>query len=358
MAVDFNNGTIFLNSVPGQGEPLTLAIWFNLDFGNTPETLIGVFSTTGGTSYFQIETTALGNKIFAEKNSVFLGSNSVTSSGTYTPGTWHHAAAVFYSSTHIAVFLDGVKVDNAALPSFGFFHPLVASYISGRWFAGSFERPVDGCLCRGAVWSSALSDAQITQLAAGALPTDIDPDHLFLSAPITTVPTLLANDVGPPLTSSGGPFVLCASEPPGLPPATPGPPSLNPDLPPPGQPGQPGQQFPSGTLQVGDMPRQRWLIRTGKLLLGDSSIDNLRLHVKRGVAESTTEPDIWVRANKDNRGLGKWKRRGLGLPGDRKMALEFGPFGCAHVWQFEIACFSDCEVQLRGMQVWATPLGH
>ena len=104
---------------------------------------------------------------------------------------------------------------------------------------------------------------------------------------------------------------------------------------------------------------QRWLIRSAHLRQwGEITIDDLSLTIKRGIGTADTEPAIWVRANRDNKGFGKWTKRGLGLIGDRIMVLGFGGFGCARDWQFEIATSDDCEIELRKAEILATPLGH
>lgn len=104
---------------------------------------------------------------------------------------------------------------------------------------------------------------------------------------------------------------------------------------------------------------QRWLIRTPHVRkYGQLSCDNLRLTLKRGLGTSDTEPAIWVRANRDNKGFGNWVKQGLGFAGDRMMVKQFGSFGCAHDWQFEIATTDDCEIELRKLEILPTPLGH
>lgn len=196
MAVHCNNGAINLGSAIVTAEPLTLGIDFNLDFGSTPETLIGVFSTTGGTSYFQIETNG-SNKVFADKNSVFNGQTTVTSSNSYTPGSWSRALATFNNNAtkDVNIYLDGIAGTPAAA-NFSFAHTLVDTYISGRWFAGSYERPVLGCLARGVGWSAVLDSGEISAFMSGVDPRRIRPASLALLAPLQSTANVNVNRAG------------------------------------------------------------------------------------------------------------------------------------------------------------------
>lgn len=104
---------------------------------------------------------------------------------------------------------------------------------------------------------------------------------------------------------------------------------------------------------------QRWLVRTGHIRQwGEIAIDDLRLTIKRGVGDTEDEPKIWVRVNRDNKGFGKWAKRGLGKKGDRFMTICLGGFGSARDWQFEVATTDVCEIELRKMEILPTQLGH
>jgi hypothetical protein len=102
---------------------------------------------------------------------------------------------------------------------------------------------------------------------------------------------------------------------------------------------------------------QRMLGRTAHMSsLGNVRIDNLRARVKRGVG-GTESPVFSIRANRNNKGFGKWVRRGLGKDGDRELYIEFGGFGCGDTWQFEWFVTDDCPVEFTKLQVQVTKLG-
>lgn len=103
---------------------------------------------------------------------------------------------------------------------------------------------------------------------------------------------------------------------------------------------------------------QRMLLRTGHLSdLGELRIDNLRARLKRGLGSYSQASQISIRANRDNQGFSNWVRRDFGLRGQRDMFVEFGAFGCATSWQFEIEVTDDTAAEIVKMQVQSTPIG-
>jgi hypothetical protein len=110
---------------------------------------------------------------------------------------------------------------------------------------------------------------------------------------------------------------------------------------------------------VTGIPLQRWLVRTAQFdQLGECSVEDFRISIKRGIGDNSDESHIRFRFNRDNKGFGKWIRRGLGKAGDRFSTINIGPLGTAHVWQFEVACDDDCDVELQGMEAIIKRIGH
>lgn len=104
---------------------------------------------------------------------------------------------------------------------------------------------------------------------------------------------------------------------------------------------------------------QRWLVRTAHMSAGDQvHVKALRLHLKRGIGTNTFDPQISVRCSRDGRPFGVRIQRGLGKAGQRKPMIEFGQFGIAHTFQFEISTAADCDVQLVKAEVQTDPIGH
>lgn len=121
----------------------------------------------------------------------------------------------------------------------------------------------------------------------------------------------------------------------------------------------PSPVFSVAGVELGDMPRQRWLVRTGHHDEWQQIVvDDLRITVKRGVSASAQEAVLQVRALRDNLRWSNWAKRSMGKVGDRTMTLLYGGFGCADDWQFEIACNEDVPISLLSVEILATPLGH
>lgn len=92
---------------------------------------------------------------------------------------------------------------------------------------------------------------------------------------------------------------------------------------------------------------QRWLVRTG-LLTKSNAIDmtEFRLMVERGSGSNTAAGDILVRCSRDGRPFGPWIRKTLGRAGDRFQYMNFGGFGAASSFRFEISCGDDAPMNL------------
>lgn len=104
---------------------------------------------------------------------------------------------------------------------------------------------------------------------------------------------------------------------------------------------------------------QRWLIRTSHQAQGNASlIHALRLRLVRGIGGSTTAPTIRVRCARDARAFGPWITRSLGRAGDRMQMIEFGGFGIASTFQFEISSSEDCPINLISAEVKVEAVGH
>jgi hypothetical protein len=101
-----------------------------------------------------------------------------------------------------------------------------------------------------------------------------------------------------------------------------------------------------------DGVQQRVRIRTGHLAPRPEAfrIDNVRLRLRRGDRASGATPGLLsVRANKDNRGFGRWKRLPMGVAGDRTLNMQLGAFGWAETIQFELEITDGVPLQLSDM---------
>ncbi len=102
----------------------------------------------------------------------------------------------------------------------------------------------------------------------------------------------------------------------------------------------------------------RSIVRTGHLdKFGASRIDGLRLRFKRGTGPyQGDEPVIGVRAIRDGGDPSAWVFRGVGRPGHDESVLDFGAFGVADTWQFEVAMTDAADYQFARGQVYVERL--
>lgn len=105
---------------------------------------------------------------------------------------------------------------------------------------------------------------------------------------------------------------------------------------------------------------QRWLVRTSHMASGNAAqVKNLRLRCKRGIGNSNSlAAKIRVRCSRDARPFGPWITRDLGKAGDRIQFKEFGPFGTASTFQWEISVTDDCPLDLIAAEIKVDPIGH
>lgn len=115
----------------------------------------------------------------------------------------------------------------------------------------------------------------------------------------------------------------------------------------------------SKTVHTNFGETQRMLSRTAHLSkAGELEIDDLRMHLRRGVGSYTTEPVLRLRCQRDNRGFGRWITKGLGLTGDRQMTIHFGPMGIGHSFQWEIEITDDAVVEIHRLEAQGANVGR
>lgn len=104
---------------------------------------------------------------------------------------------------------------------------------------------------------------------------------------------------------------------------------------------------------------QRFMVRTAHMASGSGAIINdLRLRVRRGVGSQALDPKIGVRCSKNGEPFGANILKPLGKPGQRLQFLNYGSFGEALTFQFEISCTDDCPVDLMKVEMKSAPTGH
>jgi hypothetical protein len=103
---------------------------------------------------------------------------------------------------------------------------------------------------------------------------------------------------------------------------------------------------------------QRVLIRSGHYDgFGQVRIDNLRLRLKRGLANSNSdESQIGIRVRRDASAWSRWKFKKLGRSGETEQHVTCGGFGCGDSFQIEVLMTDAAEFELVNMQAQMTRL--
>lgn len=169
--------------------PLTMACWFRPSSVGISQTLM-MASADATVNYFRLYVTA-GDLLSAATGATTAATASV--SPTVSAGTWCHGAGVFAAGNSRAVFLHGVNK---------------ATNTTSRTPAGinraGVGRKIDdtssyfnGVIAEAAIWSAALTDAEVLLLAQGVPPPQVRPQSLVAYWPLREPGTILELDRNP-----------------------------------------------------------------------------------------------------------------------------------------------------------------
>jgi hypothetical protein len=172
------NSNIRCASTPVTAAPLTMACWF-YSTNNTNAQIIMSICESVDSDRFQL--TAFGS--LAGKNIACYveqgGANDntcLTSTG-YTVNKWHHAAAVYSSSSSRSVFIDGGSKgtgnNTAYVPQ-----SIDEILIAARRANGTIGTPFFGLIAEVGIWNVALTDDEVLSLSKGFAPYLVRPRNL------------------------------------------------------------------------------------------------------------------------------------------------------------------------------------
>ena len=185
MAWDFDgtNDYIEATSAVLTTGPITLAAWVNLDVTNVAQRVLSLTSTTGNDRWsLLIGSTAVVSMQTGSGGT--FATRSTTS--TVTGSTWHHVAGTWNNTANQpqAAYLDGVTNGTAAsnrTPTAG---NLNRTYLGTTYVSSALTQYLNGRIAEAAIWSEALTDAQIASLATGVRPSLVRPGKLVFYAPL------------------------------------------------------------------------------------------------------------------------------------------------------------------------------
>ena len=181
MAYEFNgtNQYLGIGSAPATTPPITLACWFNSDSTTVNQRLVGLYENAA--SYFDlgIRGADAGDPVAAVAN--FSGTLQIvgTTAG-YSANTWHHACAVFTSTTSRTAYIDGgnsaTGTNTVSAPS-GISTTRIGNFFSDIQY-------MDGRIAEVGIWSAALTQQEIASLARGMTCEKVRPQSLVAYFPL------------------------------------------------------------------------------------------------------------------------------------------------------------------------------
>lgn len=214
MAIDFDGIGDFLRITTTpviSGMPFTAACWCLPDDVTNRCSMMSIYDISGGFNQHSLVLggTIGGDPVQAESQN-FLTVFSANTSAGYLAGRWQHVAGIWTNATDRAALLGGADkvTDTNNVPDPG---ASLDSLTIGATGLGTL--PMFGLLAHLALWSVALTDAEVALLAGGANPQDVQRGSLIAHWPLANVDDLKSIVGGITLTVNGNP-TTGASDPP------------------------------------------------------------------------------------------------------------------------------------------------
>lgn len=152
---------------PATAVPLTMACWFNSTTALYDQCLMFIGDKDADYNYFTLMASgAVAGDPVRACAAEGEASRAATSTG-YTANTWHHACGVFSATNSRTAYIDGGSAGTNTTVR----EPAGCDRVSiGRAGQSTAEDYMSGMIAEAAVWSVALSAADIAQLAHGQSP--------------------------------------------------------------------------------------------------------------------------------------------------------------------------------------------
>lgn len=184
MARLFDDGSseyLEVDSTPLSAWPVTMACWFYNDSIALRQALICVTDVLQGDRYFALLADGSEGGDPVDAWARYDSSEHCFTSAGYSASTWHHATGVWASNTERYSYLDGgnkgTDVDSVAFPP-------VDRVSIGRLGDSSPSNYISGRIAEAAIWTAALTDAEVASLAAGFSPLLVRPQSLVAYWPL------------------------------------------------------------------------------------------------------------------------------------------------------------------------------
>lgn len=175
---DSSNEYLAVSGSPVSSVPFTLAAWARTD-AEANQTILSI-GESSGTAYWAIQFRYDFERHMQAQNFQTGDGIDVLRDPNYALNTWHHTAAIFTSTTS-EVFLDGYSdgTTNSSLTSIT--EDSVTIGVSADSTPYGY---LSGEVAHAAIWSTNLTDAEMSQLSMGASPLLVRPDNLVAYWPL------------------------------------------------------------------------------------------------------------------------------------------------------------------------------
>jgi uncharacterized Zn-finger protein len=187
MAFEFGSSRV--TATPSLALPLSFGCWFRKGTTDDLVMTVGATSGTSATLSLRGDGGAVGRPLKAMQN----GSTVATTSNGFNGSTWHHGFIVATSVSDISVFCDGAGKANGG--SGATITPTQVS-IPSNTNGNTLQ------VAEAAIWSVALTDAEVAVLARGFSPLLVRPQSLVFYTPLVRD---AIDFKGASLTLTGGP---------------------------------------------------------------------------------------------------------------------------------------------------------
>lgn len=155
--------------------PFTMSAWFNTSSATTVQGIVGLNASANTTNYFRLDVDA-ANKVRMGTSGTFTSTST-----TFSVGTWNHAAFVSIASNSRAVYLNGAgKATNTSGVTPSGLNLTDVGCDGGSSRSNYFN----GSIAEVGIWNVALTDQEVSALAAGALPHTVRPGKLVAYWPL------------------------------------------------------------------------------------------------------------------------------------------------------------------------------
>lgn len=181
MAIDLNGSNQYLARTEAITVtlPFTMACWANFDGVQQPGIMAICLEATSNLKGHAILT--YNDTVRAVTQNVTFGEAVTT--GTFSPGSWFHACGVWSADNARAAYVNGggkgtnsTNITAPATPN--------RTMIGAYYYNSSVVGFVNGKVAEAAIWSLALSDAEVALLASGVSPLFVKPEALLAYWPL------------------------------------------------------------------------------------------------------------------------------------------------------------------------------